>query len=438
MSVVARSLLALPLSRLLRVCRQDVRLQARLDKPTMIAVNAIVDSARIAKLPTAPLVDKALEGAAKGSDGQKIIAAVQQLSVRMGSAKRVLGTAATSDEIKAGAGAIDAGVSARDLARLRAAAGKRPVTMPLAVLSDLIGRSGAGPDGDEPRRSAREDPASRIRTSRCFSATCARDIDRGADPTVAATTRARGLVLRTADQRTKPVRVAAPPTDRVQFPVYGSRGIHASHRAQSLVALSLCGGSRRAQQADTRSIPAKSKYTLQSFAGKRPLTRAERTNFTETSHYDDVLVFIDSLKTLGAKIATGSIGKTVEGRELPYVIASRPLITTPAEARRLQPARRLHPGEHPRRRSRRKGSDAVAASRSALRQEEERARLDRADRAADLQCRRQREVGAAGTESRRATRAGAGRHAPECLGLESESRLHRRRRAGNAGRRSRC
>ena len=90
-----------------------------------------------------------------------------------------------------------------------------------------------------------------------------------------------------------------------------------------------------AQQVDNYSIPTKSRYTLESFAGKRPLTRAERTNFTETSHYDDVIAFIDSLKTLGATIATGSIGKTIEGRELPYVIASRPLVTTPAEARRL-------------------------------------------------------------------------------------------------------
>jgi zinc carboxypeptidase len=90
-----------------------------------------------------------------------------------------------------------------------------------------------------------------------------------------------------------------------------------------------------AQQVDNYSIPSKSKYTLESFAGKRPLTRAERTNFTETSHYDDVVAFIDSLKALGAKIAAGSIGKTIEGRELPYVIASRPLVTTPAAARRL-------------------------------------------------------------------------------------------------------
>ena len=88
------------------------------------------------------------------------------------------------------------------------------------------------------------------------------------------------------------------------------------------------------QPVDNYSIPSKSRYNQQSYAGKRPLTRAERTNFIETSHYEDVVAFIDSLKLLGAKISTGSIGKTIEGRELPYVIASRPLITTPAEARR--------------------------------------------------------------------------------------------------------
>src|SRR3954468_21988525 len=86
---------------------------------------------------------------------------------------------------------------------------------------------------------------------------------------------------------------------------------------------------------DNYSIPSKSKYTIQSFAGKRPLTRAERTNFLETSHYEDVVTFIDSLKTLGAKIASGSIGKTIQGRELPYVIASRPIVSTVAQARAL-------------------------------------------------------------------------------------------------------
>jgi hypothetical protein len=67
----------------------------------------------------------------------------------------------------------------------------------------------------------------------------------------------------------------------------------------------------------------------------RPLTRAERSRFTETSSYDDVRRFIDSLRTLGAKVTVGSIGRTTDGREIPYVVASRPLVATAAEARRL-------------------------------------------------------------------------------------------------------
>jgi hypothetical protein len=106
-------------------------------------------------------------------------------------------------------------------------------------------------------------------------------------------------------------------------------------RAALLVALASTSVASAQQPTDLYNIPAQSRYSLQSFAGKRPLTRAERTNFTETSRYEDVVAFIDSLKTLGAHIQIGSIGKTIEGRELPYVIASRPLITTPAEARRL-------------------------------------------------------------------------------------------------------
>ena len=70
-------------------------------------------------------------------------------------------------------------------------------------------------------------------------------------------------------------------------------------------------------------------------ARTRPLTRAERSRFTETSSYDDVRRFIDSLGTLGAKLTVGSIGRTAEGREIPYVVASRPVVATAAEARRL-------------------------------------------------------------------------------------------------------
>lgn len=199
--LIAALLLAVPFAR--PVAAQDARLAARLDKPTYIAVNAVIDSARVAKLPTAPLVDKALEGAAKGSDGAKIVFAVHQLSLRMGTARRVLGAGASSDEIKVAASALDAGVSPRDLALLRAAAGKRSVTMPLEVLADLIGREVPVPTATnlvlQLERSGVKDSDLSI-----FQRNVRADIERGAAPTVAATTRARGIVLRTGNSSSRP------------------------------------------------------------------------------------------------------------------------------------------------------------------------------------------------------------------------------------------
>src|SRR5439155_12580834 len=133
----------------------------------------------------------ALEGVAKGSDGVIIAGAVRSLSGELKQAKRILGTTSTTDEIKAAATALHVGATPRDLALLRNAAGKRPVTMPLAVLTDLITR-------DVP-----VDSASRIVVSLTkaglkdadlsfFQRNVRIDIERGADATTAATTPARG------------------------------------------------------------------------------------------------------------------------------------------------------------------------------------------------------------------------------------------------------
>ena len=174
---------------------QDPRLAARLDKPTQLAVTAIVDSARAAKLPTAPLVDKALEGAAAGSDGPRIVGAVRHLAARMTTAQHVLGRRATADEIKAAAVSMDFGVTARDLARLHTAAGTRSLTMPLAVLTDLLGRgvglATASNLVDQLTRAGVRDGELTL-----FQRDVRVDIERGADPAVAATTRGRGLLLK--------------------------------------------------------------------------------------------------------------------------------------------------------------------------------------------------------------------------------------------------
>lgn len=65
-----------------------------------------------------------------------------------------------------------------------------------------------------------------------------------------------------------------------------------------------------------------------------PRTRAERTSYLETSRYADVISFLDSLHGR-SELAFGSIGTTNEGRAIPYVVASRPRVSTPEEARRL-------------------------------------------------------------------------------------------------------
>ncbi len=66
-----------------------------------------------------------------------------------------------------------------------------------------------------------------------------------------------------------------------------------------------------------------------------PRTRPELTGYRETSHYADVRKFLDSLRALRAPLAFGSIGNTNEARDMPFVIASRPLVSTPSEAKRL-------------------------------------------------------------------------------------------------------
>lgn len=192
---LARSLLALTLAASSLRAQSTATLSSRLDKPTFAAVSAILDSARRVNLPTKPLVDKALEGAAKGSDGPTIVTAVQQLSLRMSSARDGLGPGASNDEIRAGVSALEAGVAPHYLARLRSVAGKRSVTMPLAVVSDLIARNVSVPAAsDLVLQLARAGVTDTELAT--FQRNVRADIDHGADPTVAATTRARGLVSR--------------------------------------------------------------------------------------------------------------------------------------------------------------------------------------------------------------------------------------------------
>jgi hypothetical protein len=174
----------------------DTRL-AKLDPSIRVAVAAVVDSARQARVPTEPLVDKALEGAKKGADGSRIVSAVRGLFSELRTARAALGNGASTDEINAGANALHAGLPMRNLAQLRAAAqhaGRARVTLPLTVATDLVARG-------VPVSVASDVVLSLTRAGlrdadfTMFQRNVRLDIEHGAEAATAAQTRARGAAL---------------------------------------------------------------------------------------------------------------------------------------------------------------------------------------------------------------------------------------------------
>jgi len=119
---------------------QTERLAGRLDERTRAEVVAVVDSARAARLPSDPLVNKALEGASKGADGPRIVAAVRALAGGLARSRAALGPASSEAELVAGAAALRAGAAPSFLERLRGEYPRAPLVVPLAVMADLASR----------------------------------------------------------------------------------------------------------------------------------------------------------------------------------------------------------------------------------------------------------------------------------------------------------
>lgn len=66
-----------------------------------------------------------------------------------------------------------------------------------------------------------------------------------------------------------------------------------------------------------------------------PQTLAERTNFAETSHYADVIGFIEGLQAAGAPVRLHYIGSSAEGKRMPLMVVSRPPSLDAKRARAL-------------------------------------------------------------------------------------------------------
>jgi hypothetical protein len=112
-----------------------MRLEGRVPPAVAEAVRAIADSVAREGLPVRPLFRKALEGGAKGIPADRIIAAVGTVASQLAQAAKALRSehvARDPDVIEAGGYAINAGLSAGQIAEL--ARGHRP---PQSVAASL-------------------------------------------------------------------------------------------------------------------------------------------------------------------------------------------------------------------------------------------------------------------------------------------------------------
>ena len=117
---------------------QDSRLVGRVPERARVRLEAELAAARAQGLPTEPLVDRALEGVAKGARPELIEQAVTRLRAELSTARDAFGAGASPAEVFAGASALRAGATRADLARLRALRPNQRLTIPAGVLADLI------------------------------------------------------------------------------------------------------------------------------------------------------------------------------------------------------------------------------------------------------------------------------------------------------------
>jgi len=127
---------------------QDVaaRLQGRAPAPVVRAVQTIAQDAAARGLPVEPLIQKTLEGSAKGVPGDRVVAAVRLLAARLDEARSALQDAGTAtpgpEALEGGAYALSAGLNAsqvRDLGRVSVPAYDPALTLHIAATLTALG-----------------------------------------------------------------------------------------------------------------------------------------------------------------------------------------------------------------------------------------------------------------------------------------------------------
>lgn len=113
---------------------------ARFDSITAVSLRALLMEAVEQGLPTGPLINRALEGAARKVHGSRILQVVRDHATAMMQARDALGENATAAELDAGASALRAGLDNKALAAVRATRPVGTAVVPLTVLADIVQR----------------------------------------------------------------------------------------------------------------------------------------------------------------------------------------------------------------------------------------------------------------------------------------------------------
>jgi hypothetical protein len=120
------------------------RLAGRVPPATLAVIDSIVQDAARTGLPTEPLIQKALEGGAKGETPDRIVTAVGASAAQLRSARALLTSAGESSpsdprEVSAVAAALSRGVSPQLVGPLSASLPGEPTGPALHAVADLVG-----------------------------------------------------------------------------------------------------------------------------------------------------------------------------------------------------------------------------------------------------------------------------------------------------------
>lgn len=119
--------------------RDQIQFDAsRFDSVTANTLRGLFEDAAEMGLPTRPLINRALEGAARRMSSERILKVVREHAAALSSARDVLGTASTEPELDAAAMALRSGIDESSLAAVRKSRPAGSAVTALVVLTDLV------------------------------------------------------------------------------------------------------------------------------------------------------------------------------------------------------------------------------------------------------------------------------------------------------------